>query len=165
MIRIVYLKEICCMNSKYQIYLKLLLHSLCFYFNPDIFENFILKFIWLNLKTFDADNILSVLYIMSLIKCITTDVAPNHVNLNTIKDSSLLGCYITTTTKQLLMFQRTVVAPFSGWSSITWWMHYDASEHWKLFTSWCSTTSSVRFKYSAVLLWELNYDMNIISQG
>jgi len=32
-----------------------------FYFNPDIFENFIHKFIWLNLNTFNADYILSVL--------------------------------------------------------------------------------------------------------
>jgi len=31
-------------------------------------------------------------------------VAPHHVNLNTIKDSSLLGCYVMITTKQLLMF-------------------------------------------------------------
>lgn len=94
-----YLKKTCSMNSKYQIYLKRLLYSLFFFFNPDIFQNFILKFIWLNLNTFDADYILSVLYIMSLIKCITTNVAgqcknvaPNHGNLNTIKDSSLLGC-------------------------------------------------------------------------
>jgi hypothetical protein len=50
-----YLKEIQSMNSKYQIYLTLL-------------------FLWLNFEYLYADYILPVVYIMSLIKCVTTEV-------------------------------------------------------------------------------------------
>jgi hypothetical protein len=130
--RIIYHMETHTMNSKYQIYLTLLLS---FLFYPSIlkYSKFLYKILfgWI-LNTFNADYILPVDQMCNKRICMTmANNVENHVNLNITKHPHLLGYYVMTTTKKLLMFQRTVVAPSSGSSSTRRQRrHYYAAKHW-----------------------------------